>query len=88
MQAVTIFARGPLAGTLGIDAGGAVVKVAGKITIAGALKRAGIDMECPEMQGCFLIVCNNKLVPAGGPAQTTYVEPGAVIELLPVAAGG
>ena len=39
MQAVTIFARGPLAGALGIDAGGAVVKVAGKITIAGALKR-------------------------------------------------
>ncbi len=88
MQAVKIFVREPLAGALGIDAGGAAVKVSGKITIAGALKCAGIDLDCQEMQGRYLIVCNNEIVPAGSPAQTTYVEPGAVIELLPVAAGG
>ncbi|HHX75486.1 MAG TPA: MoaD/ThiS family protein [Firmicutes bacterium] len=88
MAAVKVIVNEPLAGMLGIEGGEIIVRVSGKITILQALKCAGIDLHRPEIQGCFMIICNNEIVPAGFRAQSAYVGPGDVIELLPVAAGG
>ena len=61
MAAVKVIVNEPLAGMLGIEGGEIIVRVSGKITILQALKCAGIDLHRPEIQGCFMIICNNEI---------------------------